>query len=152
VIEVVTASPVHVGPIATRMRAIDARECSAWGRRPKEALRLGLRGSVVAWTALKHGKPIAMFGVTPLSAIESKGRAWFLATDEACGCARALLTIGPNVIAAMHRRFDRLENWVSVENEAAIRMLGRWRFELGDETMTVRGTEFRPFWKDRRGV
>ena len=130
------------------MREADAQECLAWGRSPKQALRIGLRASVLSFTALQVGKPIAMFGVTPINAIEGQGRAWFLGTDAILGCARDLLTVGPAVIEAMHRRFRRLENWVSTDNRRAIRLLGRWGFELGDDTMTVRGVEFRPFWKE----
>lgn len=149
-IELVPASPAHVGRIATRMREIDRREAEAFGHSPKEGLRIGLRGSVLAWTAMVDGRPEAMFGVTPVSVIESRGLAWFLATDAAFGCARALLTAAPAAIEAMHRRFNRLENWVSTENHAAIRMLGRWGFELGERTMVVKGVEFRPFWKERQ--
>jgi hypothetical protein len=152
VIELVPASPAHVGRIANRIRDIDRREAEAFGHSPKTALRLGIRASVLAWTAMLDGSPQAMFGVRPMSSIEGRGMAWFLATDAAFGCARDLLSIGPAVIEAMHRRFHRLENWVSTENAAAIRMLGRWGFELGEQTMTVRGVEFRPFWKDDRGV
>lgn len=130
------------------MRDIDRREVAAFGRTGKEALRLGIRGSSIAVTALVDGRPEGMFGVTPISALESRGRAWFLATDVAFGCARELLTAGPAVIEAMHRRFRRLENWVSQENTPAIRMLRRWGFELGDEAVEMGGVEFLPFWKE----
>lgn len=149
-IRLVPASPAHVGRIATRMREIDRRECEAFGRDPKQALRVGLKASSLAWTATIDGRPEAMFGATPRNAIEGTAIAWFLATDAAFGCARALLTVGPTVIEAMHRRFKRLENMVSNDNEAAIRLLGRWGFELGSETMTVNGVDFRPFWRERR--
>lgn len=151
-IRLVPASLVHVGPIATRMRSEDVRECEAWGRTGKEALRAGVRASSLAITALKDGRPEAMFGVAPINAMEGTGRAWFLGTDEVFGCARDLLTLGPAVIEALHSRFRRLENWVSTDNAAAIRMLGRWGFELGSERMTVRGVEFRPFWREAPNV
>jgi hypothetical protein len=149
-IRLVPASPAHVGRIANRMRGIDRQECEAFGRSPKEALRVGLKASSLAWTAIVDGRPEAMFGATPRNAIEGTAIAWFLATDAAFGCARALLTTGPAVIEAMHRRFSRLENMVSTDNDAAIRMLGRWGFELGSDTMTISGVEFRPFWRERR--
>jgi hypothetical protein len=105
VIELVPASPAHVGRIANRIRDIDRREAEAFGHSPKTALRLGIRASVLAWTAMLDGSPQAMFGVRPMSSIEGRGMAWFLATDAAFGCARDLLSIGPAVIEAMHRRF-----------------------------------------------
>lgn len=89
-----------------------------------------------------------MFGVVSRNEIEGIGTVWFLGTDEVFGCARELLTLGPAVISAMHRRFRRLENMVSTENAAAIRLLKAWGFELGSETMDVNGVEFRPFWRE----
>lgn len=147
-IEIVAASPAHVGRIANRMREADREECEAYGRSPKEALRLGLRSSVLASTALVDGSPEGMFGVAPLNALEGTGRPWMLATDAASHCARELLDLGPPVIEAMHRRFARLENYVSIRNRRAIRMLMAWGFEIGDETMEFGGVEFREFWRE----
>ena len=130
------------------MRTIDRRECAAFGRSPKMALRLGLRASCAAWTGFVGDRPAAMFGVTPINAIEGRGMAWLLGTDEVLDCARELIGVGPAVIDAMHRRFKRLENMVSTENRAAIRLLRHWGFEVGKETMTVGGVEFRPFWRE----
>lgn len=134
------------------MRDIDRRECEAFGHSPKQALRNGLKASALCWTGKTDGRPGAMFGAVSRNEIEGVGTAWFLGTDEVFDCARELLMIGPAVIEAMHRRFRRLENMVSSENEAAIRLLGHWGFELGAETMDVNGVEFRPFWKETRDL
>jgi hypothetical protein len=131
------------------MRTIDRIECEAFGRSGKESLRLGLKASSIAITALRDGRPEAMFGVVPVNAIEGVGRAWFLSTDAALACARDLMERGPAVIAVLHARFRRLENMVSSDNHRAIRMLGRWGFEVEDETMMVSGVEFRPFWREK---
>jgi hypothetical protein len=146
------ASPAHIGRIATRMRDADRRECEAFGRSPKQALRTGLKASSLCWTGKKDGRPGAMFGATSRNEIEGVGIAWFLGTDEVFGCARELLALGPAVIEAMHRRFRRLENLVSSDNEAAIRLLGHWGFEIGSDTMDVNGVEFRPFWRETRDL
>ena len=151
-IELVRASPAHVGRIATRMREADAAECAALGMSPKQGLRKSLTASVIAYTAKVDGRPEGMFGVTPGNTIEGIGHPWMLATDAAFDCARALLTAGPGLIDLMHRRFRRLENMVSAENERAIRMLGRWGFEVGDEQMMVGGVPFLPFWKEAADV
>lgn len=144
----VRASPAHVGRIATRMRDADKEECAALGMTPKGALRKSLTASVLAYTAKIDGRPEGMFGVTPGNTLEGIGHPWLLATDAAFDCARQLLTAGPGLIALMHRRFRRLENMVSAENERAIRMLGRWGFEIGDEQMMVGGVPFLRFWKE----
>jgi len=152
VIELVAASPAHVGRIATRMRAADVAEVEAFGRTPKEALRLGLRGSSLAATVKVDGRPEAMLGVAPVSVIEGVGRPWMLGTDAVPRCARALLADGHAVIGEMRRRFRRLENWVSADNAPAIRLLRRWGFEVGAEAMTVSGVDFVLFWREASDV
>lgn len=108
---------------------------------------MGLRASVLAGTALWDGVPIAMFGVTPASVIEDIGRPWMLGTDAVGRCARPLLTGAASLIDQMHARFGRLENWVAVENAAAIRMLGRWGFRVEPEVTVIGGVEMVGFWR-----
>lgn len=146
-IQLVTASPAHVGRIATRMRDMDRRECAAFGRSPKDALRLGLRSSVFALTALVDGSPHAMMGVSPISVMEDKGRPWMLGTDEVMRHGRELVTMGPAIIDSLHRYFASLENLVSVENRKAIRLLAHWGFTVGGDVRTVGGVDFVPFKK-----
>lgn len=134
------------------MRAADVEEAAAFGRAPKEALRVGLQASVLAATAKLDGSPIAMLGLTPISVLEGVGRPWMLGTDEVPRCARALLTEAQAVIGEMHGRFRRLENFVSVGNGPAIRMLQRWGFEVGGKGFDVNGVSFVPFWKEAGGV
>jgi hypothetical protein len=65
--KLVAASLIHVGPLALHMRDSDRRECAALGRTPKQGLRLSLRTSFEAVTALDpDGRPLAMFGVAPI--------------------------------------------------------------------------------------
>jgi hypothetical protein len=146
-IEFFAASHAHVGRIANRMREIDQAECAAFGRSPKQALRLGLIGSSFAVTAMLDGSPHAMFGVTPANSLEGIGRPWFLGSDAVLSCARPLLEIGPGVIALMHRRFGRLENLVSVRNERAIRLLKRWGFIVEADALPINGEAMLPFWR-----
>jgi hypothetical protein len=129
------------------MRFVDAAECAAFGLSPKAALRTSLRTSVEAVTAFVDGRPEAMFGVVPISALEGRGSVWFLGTDAVARCASTLILVGPDAIAALHRRFRRLENTVSTDNVRAIRMLRRWGFEMGSTEVNVGGVSFRPFWK-----
>jgi hypothetical protein len=144
-VEIVAASPVHIGTIASRMREADRRECEAMGRTPKDALRSGLRNSLWTLTAIVDGRPEAMFGVVPRSMVESAGIAWFLGTDRIYGCGRSMLTKGREVIALMRRTFSTLENVVSADNDRAIRLLKRWGFSVGDEVSVYGGVAFLPF-------
>lgn len=103
--------------------------------------------SVDAVTALVDGRPEAMFGISPINALEGRGTVWFLGTDVVARCASALILIGPDAIAGMHRRFRRLENMVSADNAQAIRMLRRWGFEVEPKEVVIGGVTFHPFWK-----
>lgn len=143
-IEIVPAKLTHVGPIAIRMRAVDQLECRIFGHSPKEALRLGLLSATVAWTALVDGRPEAMFGASTISLLEGTGRPWMLMTDEAERHQKALVRLGRIYTAAIHRHYEQLENWVHVDNAAAIRWLSRLGFAVGGVEV-IRGHPMRPF-------
>lgn len=142
----VPARPTHIGPIATRMREIDRRECEAFGRSPKEALRYSLRVSVEAWTAIDlDGRPLAMMGVSSLGLMSSKGSPWFLGTERVFDHAISLLELGPGVIQSWLNIFGELENIVSVENVKAIRLLKRWGAQVGGDVVRYGALDFTPF-------
>jgi len=147
-VDLIAASPAHIGRIANRLREIDRIECGVSGRSPKATLRLALRSSAWAVTALVDGEPHAMFGVTPISLIEDRGSPWFLGSDQVYRHGRELLEMGPRVIARMHAGFRRLENSVSVGNGQAVRLLRRWGFTIGAAPFVVGGVEFVRFWRE----
>lgn len=142
------ASPAHVGFIASRMRAIDKAECAARGRGPKQALRLAMRSSLWALTAFVDDAPEAMFGLAPLCTITDRGCPWFLGSDAVMRHGRDMLLIGSEVIEHMHRHSRRLENSVSVDNLAALRLLRRWGFTIGEQPYEQGGVRFVRFWRD----
>lgn len=150
-IDVVAATAAHVGPIAVAMRSIDAAECAAFGHSPKQALRGGLRSSVAAWTARLEGRPVAMFGVSPLSLIEGRGQPWMLGTDAVALCGPAVMRLSRRYLALMHSLFPRLENRVSVRNDVAIRWLSYLGFEFGASAV-FGGESMREFWREVPGV
>jgi hypothetical protein len=149
VIELVPATPAHVGTIAARMREMDVIECQALGRNPKQALRLGLIGSVHVLTAKLNGRPEAMMGLTPVSAIEGTGAPWFLGTEAVYDHPRAMLALGPKVLAIWRDSSPSLSNVVAQENVRAIRMLRRWGFEIGSEVTMIGGVAFLTFSMER---
>ena len=130
------------------MRAIDRLECKARGRDPKAALRLALRPSPRAPTRLSYAVPHAMFGISPVSAIEDRGCPWFLGSDEVMRHGRDMLTIGRSAIERMHEHSARLENSVSVDNAPALRLLRRWGFTVSDRRFTIGGMDFVRFWRE----
>jgi hypothetical protein len=143
-IEIVPARPFHVGTVARRMRSVDRLECGIAGHTPKEALRLGLFGSTIVWTALVDGRPEAMFGAVPTSTIEGRGRPWMLMTEEATRHRKALVRLGWRYTKALHRYFDILENHVHADNALAIRWLARLGYAVGSVDV-IRGHPMRPF-------
>lgn len=127
----------HINRLANRMREVDRVECLATGRQPKQALRHCLNGSTLAWTVLKDGKPVGMFGVLPLSIIEGRGAPWFLGTDELLTGARQWIKWGPGFVEAMQGDFPRLQNIVAIDNHRAIRVLKALGFAVSTETVIV---------------
>lgn len=147
-IRLVPASPAHIGAIATRMRAEDVREARAFGRKPKEALRLGIRASVDCYTVMIDGRPEGMMGLFPSNALEREGAPWMLGTDELYGHPRAWLKLMPMMIAKWGETCSHLSNYVGKDNERAIRLLKRCGFSLG-EVQSFGGVKFLRFALDR---
>jgi hypothetical protein len=130
-IEIVGARPGHVGTIANRMRPDDVLECSMVGMSPKQALRNGLLGSTIAWTAKVDGRPEAMFGAVPLSMVEGRGRVWMLGTPEVERHAKSLMRLAWVYTDALHDHFPILENFVPARNDRVLRWLSRLGFAIG---------------------
>lgn len=143
-IEILPAQPQHIGPIASRMRQIDRIECWTMGHSPKNALRLGLMGSTLAWTAKVDGRPEAMFGASPISFLEGRGRPWLLLTDTGGKHLKALLRLGRIYTRAIHEHYPILENWVHADNAPTIRWLSRLGYAVGAVDV-IRGVPMRPF-------
>jgi hypothetical protein len=143
-IEMVPALSSHIGTIARRIRDIDRLECETMGHTVKGALRTGLLGSTLAWTAKINGRPEAMLGAAPSNLLEGRGRAWMLMTDEAARHQIALVRLGRIYTEAMHRHYAILENWVHAENDRTIRWLSRLGYAVGPVDV-IRGQPMRPF-------
>ena len=147
-IEIVPARLHHVGPIGTRMREIDRLECALVGHKPKEALRLSLQGSLLAWTAKVGGRPEAMFGVSTVSLLGGEGSPWLLLTEDGARCAKYLVREGRRYSDLMQRAFPLLANVVHADNAVAIRWLQRLGYGMS-EPFDAGGHMMRRF--ERRG-
>lgn len=145
-VRLVPASIVHIGPLALNMRAVDRRECAAFGRNPKQALRISLRTSLHALTALSpEGMPVCMFGVCAADMATGKGIPWLLASDELFEYSTDLMRLGPKALRWWGETFSLLENVIAADNHRAIALLERWGFIVGSDRQTIGGVEFRPF-------
>lgn len=130
-IEVVPASPAHVGTLAVRMRPIDRLECSIMGHSPKSALRQSLTDATVAWTAKVDGRPEAMFGASTIGLLTGEGSPWLLVTDTGAHHAKALVAFGKQYTEEMQRIFPILKNRVHAHNSTAIRWLRHLGYRIG---------------------
>lgn len=137
----------HINTIARRIRTVDREECEAMGRTPKQALRGGLMTSAKAWTVLVDGRPEAMFGVVVESVLTGEGTPWFLGTNAVHRHARHLLMWGPGMVQQLCDSPMTLRNLVSARNTRAIRLLKRWGFSVGSETIMHNGVPFLTFEK-----
>jgi hypothetical protein len=144
-VELVLASPAHVGTIANRMRPMDALECRASGHTPRQALRLGLRSSALCYTAKVDGRPEAMFGLVVTSALSGAGTPWLLGTETVYRNGRAMMRLGPRILSAMTDSTPNLTNLVAVANAPALRFLRRLGFSIGEEVILTAGVEMVPF-------
>ena len=144
------ASPVHVGPIASRMRAADVIECAAMGHTPRQALRAGLLSSSLCLTATVDGRPEAMFGLVVTNALCGEGSPWMLGTDAIYRHPRAMLRWGPRIISTMLDSTPALENLVAEDNSRAVRLLRRICFTIGKEVIMIAGTSFIAISQERR--
>jgi hypothetical protein len=147
-VEIVPASPAHVGTVANRMRMQDARECWAQGTSPKRALRMGLLGSAHAVTVLIDGRPEAIAGVTPVDLLSGIGQPWMLGTPKIMRPHPAWVVEAPLMVAEWRRLFPVLRNKVAADNRKAIMWLRRLGFKVAREHVIVGGVRFLPFeWR-----
>ena len=131
-IEIVAASRAHVGIIANNMRSFDVFECAAFGRTPKQALRLGLKSSSLCFTVKVEGVAHAMFGLVIESAIEGRGCPWMLGSELIYQRPRAMIALGPVILSLFSDSTPHLVNVVSIDNDRAIRMLRKWGFVIDE--------------------
>ena len=127
------------------MRRNDVLECAALGRTPKSALRLGLVGSIHCFTALRDGRPEAMFGLADVCALNGTGAPWMLGTEAIYEEPRAMLAVGPKIIDLWRFNCRRMSNIVGAQNVRAQRMLRAWKFTVGDKVTMIGGLEFLDF-------
>jgi hypothetical protein len=151
-ISLVLARPVHINRIANNIREIDRIECGAFGRTPKQSLRIGLARSSQCWTALVNGQPHAMFGVVVESLLGGIGIPWMLGTEEIYDHGRELLMWGRPMINRLHDSSLTLRNVVSSDNHKAIRLLKRWGFTVEERETEIGGVKFRMFFKEPERV
>ena len=133
------ATGADVERLAPRLRAIDVRECAAWGRSAYEGLLYSWSQAALAWTAVEAGEPIAVFGLGAWSLVEGHGFPWLLGSEAVTRRRRELVRLAPAYVAEMRRLCPRLENWVHRDNSASIGWLKRLGFAVEAEARNMAG-------------
>ncbi|UOF77179.1 putative acetyltransferase [Caudoviricetes sp.] len=105
------------------MRMEDRREIKkfSYGLSPIRAINQSYRASLLCWTVLKDGVPIAMFGAGEISLLSDKGMIWFLGTDEVKKHPREYLLGAKYYVFRMLEDFEYLYNKIDYENVLAVR-------------------------------
>jgi hypothetical protein len=146
--EFVQADMSHVEELGVKLRNSDVEEIAASsGRPPLVAMSQSFLKSPLCWTALRDGKPIAMFGAACQSVMSVHGSPWMLGSDD---LDRAVLGIGRfsrYYVARMKQRFSILENFIDARQKRSIRWL-KWCGFTVDKPAAIglHGEPFHRFW------
>lgn len=130
-IEIVPASPDHVGALVWDLRADDRRELEAFNIDPVTGLRQCIAGSVQAFTALDDGWPVACWGVMAPSMIGAPVAYPWLLTG--LGVERhkvRFLRENRRWLAYVLTQFPRLEVLVDARYTRALTWLRRLGFTI----------------------
>lgn len=130
---VLRAKSSHIARLVQYVRAADAAELwSGWRHTPEQSLRVGLERSSHAWTGFYDFRPVCMFGVVPASLLGGSGAPWLIGTDLLTEHQIPFLRRCRPQVARMRRLYSHLANYVSAENEAAVRWLTWLGFTVHD--------------------
>lgn len=142
-IQIVPTKPTHIGPVASRVRAVDARECELCGLTVRAAIRYGMINGE-CWTALRDGRPEAIFGHVISSIASADARVWAIMTEDAMEEPRHILRVGRWYTESLRQSGFRLHNIALADNTAALRWLEYLGYTLGP-VETINGFEARRF-------
>lgn len=146
---IVPAELRHAEALVADLRPMDAAECWTLGVEPLHGLRESTRHSLVAWTALEAGQPIAMWGVTAAEMMGRVGCPWLLGGERLTAHRRQFVMESRARLAPMRALFPRMENHVLADYRAAVRWLEWLGFTLdAPEPRGPFGALWRRFWME----
>jgi hypothetical protein len=150
---VVPAHRDHILWLAEHMAKADVMEVdAAVGMGPYRALEDSLNRSALAWTGMVDGRPVCMFGVSPIDILCGIGSPWLLGTEEIPRHATTFMRLNRQYIPKMLRLFPRLVNVVDARHERAIRWL-KWlgfQFDPAPIAVGVFDLPFYRFWMEKK--
>jgi len=135
--------------LASDLRAADRQEIrAASGLTPEAALRRSWAFSTHVWAARDgEGRPIALWGVGPLSLVGGRGCPWLLASDAFEQFGREIGRQSRKRLADIRRLYPELENRVDARHMKAIRWLAWLGFTIDPPApWGIEGRPFHRFW------
>lgn len=133
------ATEAHADAIWQNLRPMDFYEVTAVTPEPVQlALRRAVRESSESWAWLVDGKPVALFGVAPLSIVSRSGSPWLVATPALRQHRRFFLEHSRWYLEHMQKEYALLWNMVSINNHESIRWLKWLGFRMNDPERTGR--------------
>ena len=131
-VQIIPATEAHAEALSRTLRDADAREIVAMGAVPADTVMAAWRGSLIANAALVDGDVAAIWGVFPTDEPDM-GQPWLLT-------APAIENLSALCFARFYREEaksmlklrPRLENFVDVSYDAAVRMIALAGFRLDD--------------------
>lgn len=121
----------HIASIAPRMRRADVDEIWAAARLdPRRALSWSFLASREPMTGAADECPVCMFGISTATPFDRVGHPWLLSTDEIEDHAYALLIGSRRYLAIERENYARLENYIDVRNDKALKWVKWLGFEL----------------------
>lgn len=112
--------------LANNMRQADVQEIwSSHHVDPLNALAISFKRSAFCYTVERKQRPVAIFGVYPLSILGTQASVWMLATDELTLIKRRFVRHSRNIIEHMLSFYPFLYNYVDVRNSESIKWL-KW--------------------------
>lgn len=138
------ARPSDAAIIDAGLRAADRAEIEASsGPDTLSTLRQSIAMSIWALTFCVDARPVAVFGVVPLSLLGGVGAPWLLATDELDQRSGPLTRGVRTYLPPMLADFPHLVNYVDARNTRSVRWLRRLGFTI--HPATLRGVAGLPF-------
>lgn len=123
----------HVKHLAANLRKLDREELAATVNQDEEELiRQSVVKSIRCATVFVGGELACIVGVTATNLVGGIGCPWLLATDAATRNKRVFFTECVRVMPELCKGFDKLENYVHVNNRLSIRFLRHVGFTIHD--------------------
>ena len=140
--------PQDAFELAERLRIADQNEIrAALGKDPLAVLARCPVISPVCYTVVnEHGRPVAMFGITPDRSDPEAGIPWALGTPELTRNRIAFLKESRSWLKHFQQGYRKLWNYIDARNEVHIRWVTRIGFRIV-ERIEEFGFEKRPFYR-----